>query len=163
MANSQRGPKLRACNKTLPTSESLLLALLDWFPTVFKAAFLDMGSLGHEWCLTAERWDAIFRTTWGVGVNRSVSLSVLGSVLLCVALVLVLPQVDLPDTAFHCGTAPISAKSRVTPRAPLVLRVTIPVWSAVAKWSSEVDCEQSRVQAVPLAKFLPTLLCSLLC
>jgi len=88
---------------------------------------------------------------------------VLGSVLLCIVLLQVLPQVDLPDTAFHSGTAPLVAKSRVTPHTPVVLRVTIQAPSAVAKLSSEVDREQSLMHAVPLTKFLPTLLCSLLC
>ena len=34
--------------------------------------------------------------------------------LLLIALILVLPQVDLPDYTFHGGTAPIAAKARVS-------------------------------------------------
>jgi len=31
------------------------------------------------------------------------------------AVILILPQVDLPDFTFHGGTAPVTAKARVTP------------------------------------------------
>ncbi len=34
--------------------------------------------------------------------------------LLLIALILVLPQVDLPDYTFHSGTAPVAAKARVS-------------------------------------------------
>lgn len=34
--------------------------------------------------------------------------------LLLIALILVLPQVDLPDYTFHGGTAPVAAKARVS-------------------------------------------------
>jgi hypothetical protein len=34
--------------------------------------------------------------------------------LVLVAAILVLPQVDLPELAFHCGTAPVAAKARVS-------------------------------------------------
>lgn len=34
--------------------------------------------------------------------------------LLLIALILVLPQVDLPDYTFHGGTAPVAAKARLS-------------------------------------------------
>jgi hypothetical protein len=34
--------------------------------------------------------------------------------LLLIALILVLPQVDLPDYTFHSGTAPVAAKARLS-------------------------------------------------
>src|SRR5579872_2069399 len=40
------------------------------------------------------------------------------------ALILVLPQVDLPDFTFHGGTAPVAAKSRLS-AAPILLTHTI--------------------------------------
>jgi hypothetical protein len=75
----------------------------------------------------------------------------------------VLPQVDLPDTAFHRGTAPLVARSRFAPRTPVALRVTTLARSTAAMRPSEGDREQSLVHTVRLVKFLPTLLCSLLC
>jgi hypothetical protein len=44
--------------------------------------------------------------------------------LLLITIILILPQVDIPDTAFHCGTAPVLAKARLTsqpPQTPTVL------------------------------------------
>jgi hypothetical protein len=39
-------------------------------------------------------------------------LAILVPLLILVAVIQVLPQIDLPDTAFHRGTAPIITKSR---------------------------------------------------
>lgn len=47
-------------------------------------------------------------------------------------LILVLPQVDLPDLAFHSGTAPIISKSRVS-SPPVLTAVTVPTQSQVIK------------------------------
>jgi hypothetical protein len=44
------------------------------------------------------------------------------------ALILVLPQVDLPDFTFHGGTAPIAARSRVS-SAPVLSMVAVPLQS----------------------------------
>jgi hypothetical protein len=47
------------------------------------------------------------------------SWAVLVFELLLITIILILPQVDIPDTAFHCGSAPVLAKSRLTnPPAP---------------------------------------------
>ena len=45
------------------------------------------------------------------------------------AIILVLPQVDLPDFTFHGGTAPVVAKMRVSPVSPrtLVLPIRNPI------------------------------------
>jgi hypothetical protein len=94
---------------------------------------------------------------------KSLNLYVPSIILLCIVLVQVLPQVDLPDTAFHGGTAPIVAKSRVTARVRLMPRVAIPVWSSGIKQRSESDHERPLLYTLSLAKFLPILLCSLLC
>jgi len=46
------------------------------------------------------------------------------------ALILVLPQVDLPDFTFHNGTAPVAAHSRViAPPVRAVLAQLVPVFS----------------------------------
>jgi len=96
-------------------------------------------------------------------VTRTLLFFVLGCIVLCIVLSQVLLQVNLPDTAFRIDTLPLIARSRVTPHTPVVLRATIQAPCPVSKLSSEVDREQSLVHTVPLAKFLPTLLCSLLC
>jgi hypothetical protein len=91
-------------------------------------------------------------------------------IILCVGLVGVLlyivlaqiPQTDLPDTAFHNGTAPLVARSRFVPRTPSVLRVTTAARSAAATRLSEGDREQALVHTVRLVRLLPTLLWSLL-
>ena len=107
---------------------------------------------------------ATVSVAWGVFVaTRSLSrFSVLASVLLCVVLVQILPQVDLPDSALHRGSAPLAATSRFTPSTPLMARVRIAKSGALVRsWESER--EQSLVHPVTLVRFLPTLLCSLLC
>jgi hypothetical protein len=48
------------------------------------------------------------------------ALFVLMSLLFLIVLILVLPEVDLPDTAFHQGTAPVDVHARVT-SAPALL------------------------------------------
>lgn len=50
--------------------------------------------------------DTILRT------KITLQLAILCSLLIVVAMIQVLPQVDLPDTAFHEDTAPIVTKSR---------------------------------------------------
>jgi len=47
---------------------------------------------------------------WTLSAPR---LSLLMSLLFIIFMILVLPQVDLPDTAFHSGTAPVEVHSRV--------------------------------------------------
>src|SRR5947208_15280309 len=46
------------------------------------------------------------------------SWAVLVFELLLITIILILPQVDIPDTAFHCGTAPVLAKARLTSQPP---------------------------------------------
>jgi hypothetical protein len=45
------------------------------------------------------------------------------------AVILILPQVDLPEFTFHGGTAPVSAKARTTVRP-----TAIPVKASTATW-----------------------------
>ena len=74
----------------------------------------------------------------------------------------VLPQVDLPDTAFHRNTAPIVAKARFT-GASIALTSTVSTLSVTGIRSPAVKREQLLTSTVPGKKFLPILLCSLLC
>ena len=48
------------------------------------------------------------------------ALVILGGVVVLMLLIVVLPDIDLPDTAFHRGTAPILVHARAT-SAPAVV------------------------------------------
>jgi len=50
----------------------------------------------------------------------SAALFVLGFMIVLMLLIVVLPDVDLPDTAFHRGTAPIVVHSQATSRPAAV-------------------------------------------
>ena len=50
------------------------------------------------------------------------ALVILGGVVVLMLLIVVLPDIDLPDTAFHRGTAPILVHARAT-SAPAVVTV----------------------------------------
>jgi len=58
------------------------------------------------------------------------------------AIILILPQVDLPDFTFHNGTAPVAAHARVSSPPPLrtailvLAPVLFPVSSHEAWWES---------------------------
>jgi hypothetical protein len=56
------------------------------------------------------------------------SLFILGGLLVVIFLILVLPQVDLLDTAFHRGSSPVALKARFT---------AAPVFAVVAAVSHE--------------------------
>jgi hypothetical protein len=54
----------------------------------------------------------------------SAALFVLGFMLVLMLLIVVLPDVDLPDTAFHRGTAPIVVHSQATSEPAAVTLVS---------------------------------------
>lgn len=56
----------------------------------------------------------------------SAALIVLGFMIVLMLLIVVLPDVDLPDTAFHRGTAPILVHSQAT-SAPAMVTVAAAV------------------------------------
>jgi len=112
--------------------------------------------------LTVEGRNGTFRHGGVIGMKKSVSLVLFCGVLLCITLVQLLPQVDLPDAAFHSGTAPIVAKARFSP-APTLLKIGISVYSAIARQSFECNRQQSLLHTVLFAKFLPTLVCCIRC
>jgi hypothetical protein len=78
------------------------------------------------------------------------------------AVILILPQVDLPDFTFHGRTAPVVAKTRLSP---------VPVWPALAilvqiSLPDRVLGTHSATSepAAPLSSgFRLSLLCTLLC
>ena len=78
------------------------------------------------------------------------------------ALILVLPQVDLPDFAFHRGTAPIVARSQVCAQ-PVFTAVTIPTLSQPTKQFDNGEERNLGLASHALPRSLLTLLCTLLC
>lgn len=53
-------------------------------------------------------------------------LFVLGSVVFLMLVIVVLPDVDLPDTAFHGGTAPSVVHAKATSAPDLVIVASVP-------------------------------------
>jgi hypothetical protein len=78
------------------------------------------------------------------------------------ALILVLPEVDLPDFTFHGGTAPIVAKARVS-SPPVLSPVTAPVRSRSPQPSRETRNQPVRSAIRPNPHSLLSLFCALLC
>ena len=96
---------------------------------------------------------------WTINPSR---LFVLVSLLVLIVLILVLPQVDLPDTAFHSGTAPVDVHSRVT-TAPGLLSVSAIVPLGFSAHPASRRSEHSQDPARATAGFLPLLHRSLRC
>jgi hypothetical protein len=94
-------------------------------------------------------------------INR-LCLSVLVCLLLLVVLIQVLPQVDLPDTAFHGGTAPLDVHSRVT-YAPGLVGVGAAVSFSFSAHAASRRLEHSWLFAHATTSFLPLLHRSLRC
>ena len=53
---------------------------------------------------------------------KPAALFILGGVVILMLLIVVLPDVDLPDTAFHRGTAPVAVHAQAT-AAPAVVTI----------------------------------------
>ena len=96
---------------------------------------------------------------WNV---KTSTLILLGSVVFIVLLLVVLPNVDPPDTAFHRGTAPVvvHAQATATPPATLVASA-FQIASAVAHEWIPLRLATSAVVSSPDS--LPILLCSMRC
>ena len=77
-------------------------------------------------------------------------------------LILVLPQVDLPDFTFHSGTAPIVAKSTLS-SAPVLSIVTTPVQSWPPRHIRAIRNQPVRPSVHLDCHSLLSLLCILLC
>jgi hypothetical protein len=90
------------------------------------------------------------------------SLFVLVSLLILIVLILVLPQVDLPDTAFHGGSAPVDVHARVT-SAPALLNVDTAAQLSFSVETTSRRREHSPVFAHATSSFLPLLHRSLRC
>jgi hypothetical protein len=89
-------------------------------------------------------------------------LFVLLGVLTVILLVLVLPQVDLLDTAFQRNTAPVAIHVQAT-SAPALSIVNIPAHFSIAIQGSEYHSENKLLSAQATPKFLLVLHCSIRC
>jgi len=79
------------------------------------------------------------------------------------AVILILPQVDLPEFAFHCGTAPIAAKSRVSspPVQGFTAPLSLPSTSTSRLHEAAPDADSGA--AVPDSDLRLSVLCVRLC
>ena len=78
------------------------------------------------------------------------------------AIILILPQVALPDFTFHGGTAPMAAKARVSP-APARAMVAIPVLISLPDLTLETRVVSGETAAPPTSDSRLSLLCTLIC
>jgi hypothetical protein len=84
------------------------------------------------------------------------ALLVLGSVVFLMLLIVILPDVDLPDTAFHSGNAPIVVHARVT-SAPATINVAAAFRLAVIPNSLRRPKEHRALAIYSASNFLPIL------
>lgn len=96
---------------------------------------------------------------WNV---KTPTLFVLGGVVFLMLLIVVLPDVDLPDTAFHRGTAPVvvHAQANAAPAQAIVASIA----RVPNKGQNPLAWERSgefRFTRAP--NFRPILLCSIRC
>ena len=82
--------------------------------------------------------------------------------LLLFAVILILPQVDLPDFTFHSGTAPIVAKTRVS-TPPVRIAVSAPVKVGFPVTVTETSLDSLMIAPATHAEEPFMLSCALLC
>jgi hypothetical protein len=82
--------------------------------------------------------------------------------LVLIAVILILPQVNLPDSAFHRGTAPTTLKSSLTP-APIFSAVSAPIqlWLLDDRAETRVEIAADIVPAHSDSRL--SMLCMLIC
>jgi hypothetical protein len=78
------------------------------------------------------------------------------------AMILILPQVDLPDFAFHRGTAPITVKARLS-STPVQPAVAGPVRMSSSDLVVEARLEPVATAATQSLDSRLSLLCTLIC
>jgi hypothetical protein len=79
------------------------------------------------------------------------------------ALILILPQVDLPDFTFHGGTAPVATKARLSPALARSAMVVVPVEITLPGPAVGPQPENSIVPTLAASNSRLSLLCTLLC
>jgi|ERR1700722_10457314 hypothetical protein len=96
---------------------------------------------------------------WNV---KASTLFILGSLTLVMLLIVVLPDVDLPDTAFHRGTAPVLVHAQAN-AAPAAVVVASLFQSTRADRTLRRLHEPGGLSADPDPNFIPILLRSIRC
>ncbi|MBZ5706161.1 MAG: hypothetical protein LAN63_12470 [Acidobacteriia bacterium] len=79
------------------------------------------------------------------------------------ALILILPQVDLPDFTFHSGTAPVAAKARVSSVPARSAMVVAAAETSLPGPAAEAQLESCIVPTLAASNSRLSLLCTLLC
>ena len=82
--------------------------------------------------------------------------------LLLIALILVLPQVDLPDYTFHGGTAPVAAKARLSSASSGAGVSIISARPLIASSFLESSNDRHEISTRPGSSVLLELLCTFL-
>jgi hypothetical protein len=90
------------------------------------------------------------------------ALFILFGLLSVILLILVLPQVDLLDTAFQRDSSPVTIHSQAT-AAPVVLTATVAATSLVSVQTWESYPQDAHPSGSAVANFRPILLGSLRC
>lgn len=125
---------------------------LDLWPSQTTYNFCGIDADSRLW----QNWRDMSK--WNV--SRS-TLIILGSLTFLMLLIVVLPDVDLPDTAFHGGTAPLVIHARAT-SGPIVGVVAVAYqWSHVQKFSTRLESNAPLENSGP--NFRSILLCSIRC
>lgn len=78
------------------------------------------------------------------------------------AVILILPQVALPDVTFHGGTAPILMRNRVS-SMPLLLAIFLAVQVALGALALRESADAQAKPLCPSSHSRLLLLCTLLC
>ena len=94
---------------------------------------------------------------WNV---KAPTLCILSCLAFLMVLILVLPDVDLPDTAFHRGTAPTAVHSQAT-AAPTATTVAAVIEAPIAHEPSRQFFELGAFAVSPDPNFRPILLRSI--
>jgi hypothetical protein len=105
----------------------------------------------------------VISATMGKWTIKPIWTILLLVVLVTIGLIQVLPQVDLPDTAFHEDTAPVVTKFRATsaPALPVAAGlVQLSLFNLVSEYLWEHFPEPTKFAS---ANFVTILNCSLLC
>ncbi len=91
---------------------------------------------------------------------KASSLFILSCVVFLMLLIVVLPDVDLPDTAFHRGTAPVVVHSAAT-SAPVAVTVAAILQFPDSGQTSRAMHDLGTPVAVTDPNFRPILFCSI--
>lgn len=90
------------------------------------------------------------------------TLIILGCVAFLMVLILVLPDVDLPDFTFHRGTAPVVVHAQAT-AAPAAATVAVVFRIFDSKAASRPPADSRALGGTPEPNFRPILLRSIRC